>query len=209
MRARRARQSNCLAKIAAKPIAPRNDVGRYMKRTFMDISKIPAGKNTPWDINVIIEIPQGEAKIKYEFDKDSGAIFVDRFLKTPMYYPANYGFIPHTLADDGDPLDVFVVGESPIVPGAVIRVRPIGVMIMEDEKGMDEKVIAVPVDSLNPFYGSVKDIKDLPDIICKQITHFFTHYKDFEDGKWVKIKGWENAETAANIIEQTIKNTKK
>ncbi|MDP5012834.1 MAG: inorganic diphosphatase, partial [Alphaproteobacteria bacterium] len=112
-------------------------------------------------------------------------------------------------ADDGDPLDVFVVGESPIVPGAVIRVRPIGVMVMEDEKGMDEKVIAVPVDSLNPFYGSVKDIKDLPEIICKQITHFFTHYKDFEEGKWVKIKSWENAETAAKIIEQTIENAKK
>lgn len=175
----------------------------------MDISKIPAGKNAPWDINVIIEIPQGEAKIKYEFDKDSGAIFVDRFLKTPMYYPANYGFIPHTLADDGDPLDVFVVGEAPIAPGAVIRVRPIGVMIMEDEKGMDEKVVAVPVNSLNPFYGSAKEIQDLPEIICKQITHFFTHYKDFEEGKWVKIKSWDNAETAAKIIEQTIQNAKK
>ena len=126
-----------------------------------------------------------------------------------MYYPANYGFIPHTLADDGDPLDVFVVGECPIMPGAVIRVRPIGVMIMEDEKGMDEKVVAVPVASLNPFYDSVKDIGDLPPIVCKQITHFFTHYKDFEEGKWVKIKGWENAEAAAAIIEQTIKNAMK
>jgi len=171
----------------------------------MDLNKLPVGKNAPWDINVVIEIPQGETNVKYEFDKDSGAMFVDRFLRTPMYYPANYGFIPHTLADDGDPLDVLVVGECAVVPGSVMRVRPIGVMIMEDEKGMDEKIVAVPVTSLNPFYDFVNDIKDLPDIICKQITHFFTHYKDFEDGKWVKIQGWKDAKFAANLIEETIK----
>ena len=172
----------------------------------MDITKIPVGKNAPWDINVIIEIPQGEANVKYEFDKDSGAILVDRFLRAPMYYPANYGFIPHTLADDGDPLDVLVVGECPVVPGAVIRVRPIGVMIMEDEKGMDEKIIAVPVASINPFYDTVKDIKELPPIICQQITHFFTHYKALEKGKWVKINEWKDANEAAAIITQTLQN---
>jgi inorganic pyrophosphatase len=175
----------------------------------MDLNKIPVGKNAPWDINAVIEIPQGETNVKYEFDKDSGAIFVDRFLRAPMYYPANYGFIPHTLADDGDPLDVLVVGECAVIPGAVMRVRPIGVMIMEDEKGMDEKVVAVPVSSLNPFYDTVQDISELPPIICQQITHFFTHYKAFEKGKWVKIQGWKNASEAATIIEQTIKNASK
>jgi inorganic pyrophosphatase len=172
----------------------------------MDMNKIPAGKNAPWDMNVIIEISQGGNPIKYEFDKDSGAIFVDRFMKTAMYYPANYGFFPHTLADDGDPLDALVLSELPILPGAVIRVRPVAVLHMEDEKGMDEKVIAVPVDSLTQNYSSIKDLKDLPPLLCKQIEHFFTHYKDLDEGKWVKISRWGAAEEAADLISKTIAN---
>jgi len=170
----------------------------------MDLSKIPVGANPPYDINVIIEIPLGGVPVKYEVDKPSGAMFVDRFLHTAMYYPANYGFLPHTLADDGDPIDVLVVGTTPVVPGAVVRSRPIGVLMMEDEKGRDEKIIAVPVDELNPFYTDVSSYRQLPDILREQISHFFVHYKDLEPGKWSKIQRWGEAEEACSIIRAAI-----
>lgn len=170
----------------------------------MDITKIPVGTNAPWDINVIIEIPLRGEPIKYEVDKESGALFVDRFLHTAMYYPANYGFIPHTLSDDGDPADVLVVGRTPVMPGAVLRSRPIGVLVMEDESGQDEKILAVPVDKLFPFYTNVTSYRDLPEILIDQIAHFFQHYKDLEKGKWVKIKRWAEADEAARLIQESI-----
>lgn len=167
----------------------------------MDISKIKIGENAPYDINVVIEIPLGGNPVKYELDKESGAIYVDRFLYTAMYYPGNYGFIPHTLSNDGDPCDVIVLGPTPVVPGAVLRARPVGALIMEDEAGVDEKIIAVPVDKLHPFYTDVRSYRDLPEILREQVAHFFTHYKDLEKGKWVKIEGWEGADAAkAEII---------
>lgn len=170
----------------------------------MDMSKIPVGKNPPWDLNVVIEIPQGGQPVKYEVDKESGAVFVDRFLHTAMFYPANYGFVPHTLSLDGDPADVLVVSTLPVVPGAVLRSRPIGVLIMEDEAGMDEKVLAVPVDKLHSYYSNVKSYTDLPGILLEQIAHFFEHYKDLEKGKWVKVIRWGDAEEAAKIITESI-----
>jgi inorganic pyrophosphatase len=166
----------------------------------MDISKIPTGKNTPDDINVIIEIPQGGYPIKYEIDKESGALFVDRFLHTSMVYPSNYGFIPGTLSDDGDPVDVLVVSQIPVVPGAVIRSRPIGALMMEDESGGDEKILAVPVDKLHPFYEKIQSYQDLPQILTEQIAHFFQHYKDLEKGKWVKVVKWVGPEEAKKMI---------
>jgi inorganic pyrophosphatase len=170
----------------------------------MDISKISIGANAPWDVNVIIEIPSGGAPVKYEIDKDSGALFVDRFLHTAMYYPANYGFIPHTLSNDGDPVDALVMGRTPVVPGSIIRSRPIGVLIMEDEAGQDEKIIMVPVDALHPYYSEVTNYTDLPQILRDQIAHFFAHYKDLEDNKWVKITRWGDAQEAAMLIEAGI-----
>lgn len=166
----------------------------------MDISKIPLGKNPPHDVNVVIEIAKGGQPIKYELDKDSGALFVDRFLHTSMLYPENYGFIPHTLSDDGDPVDVLVYTHLPVVPGAVIRSRPIGVLLMEDESGQDEKILAVPVSKLHSSYDSIKSYEDLPKITCDAIAHFFERYKDLEPGKWVKVKGWEGPERAAELI---------
>lgn len=170
----------------------------------MDISKISAGHKVPDDVNVIIEIPQGGCPIKYEIDKESGAMFVDRFLHTSMIYPCNYGFIPHTLSDDGDPCDVLVVGQMPIIPGAVVRSRPIGALLMEDESGHDEKILAVPVDKLHPFYSKVLSYKDLPEIVCEQIAHFFAHYKDLEKNKWVKVAKWVGPEEARKIITDGI-----
>ena len=172
----------------------------------MDISKISIGQDAPWDVNVIIEIPVGGDPVKYEIDKDSGALFVDRFMTTAMHYPANYGFIPHTLSDDGDPVDVLVLGNVPVVPGAVIRARPIGVLVMEDESGQDEKILMVPVDKLHPYYSDVKNHTDLPEIVTKQITHFFEHYKDLEPNKWVKIINWADAKEAARLINEGIKS---
>jgi inorganic pyrophosphatase len=166
----------------------------------MDISKIPLGKNPPHDINVVIEIPQGGAPVKYEMDKESGAMFVDRFLNTAMFYPANYGFIPHTLSEDGDPADCMVVVPVEVVPGVVIRARPIGALLMEDESGMDEKILAVPVDKLHSMYSHVQSYKDLPEYLLKQIEHFFAHYKDLEPNKWVKISGWKDALEAKTLI---------
>ena len=166
----------------------------------MNIDAIPVGPNPPWDLNVIIEIPQGGLPVKYEMDKDSGALFVDRFLHTAMYYPGNYGFVPHTLADDGDPCDVMVLNPSPVVPGCVIRCRPIGVLMMEDEAGGDDKILAVPVDKLNPYYTDIASYRQLPVILIEQIEHFFTRYKDLEKNKSVTVKRWGDAGEAAELI---------
>ena len=170
----------------------------------MDLKKIPIGENPPWDINVIIEVPIGGDPVKYELDKESGAMFVDRFLHTAMHYPMNYGFIPHTLAADGDPADVLVAARTSLVPGCVVRARPIGALIMEDEAGQDEKIIAVPVDKLHPYYRDVSSYRGLPTILREQIAHFFAHYKDLEEGKWVKIVRWGEVEEAARLIESAI-----
>ncbi len=170
----------------------------------MDLSKLSIGANAPWDVNVVIEIPSGGSPIKYEIDKDSGAMCVDRFLHTAMYYPANYGFIPHTMSDDGDPVDALVVTNIPVVHGAVIRARPIGVLMMEDEAGQDEKILMVPVDKLNPYYSDVKNYDDLPKVFLDQISHFFERYKDLENNKWVKVIRWGNAEEAAQLIQSGV-----
>jgi len=167
----------------------------------MNIDKIAVGKNPPEDVNVIIEIPAGVSPVKYEVDKDSGALIVDRFIHTPMHYPVNYGFVPHTLSDDGDPIDACVLTPEPIVHGCVIAARPIGVLMMEDESGQDEKLLCVPVDKLHPLYKYVKSTSDLQPIILDQIAHFFEHYKDLESGKWVKVVGWEGPEKAAEMIQ--------
>ena len=170
----------------------------------MNIDKIAIGRDPPFDINVLIEIPQGGEPVKYEFDKESGALMVDRFLHTAMFYPGNYGFIPHTLAEDGDPCDVLVVGRTRVVPGAIIRSRPVGALLMEDEAGPDEKIIAVPVDALHPYYAGVQSYEDLPLILRDQIAHFFQHYKDLEKGKWVTIARWIGADESAELIRQGI-----
>jgi inorganic pyrophosphatase len=170
----------------------------------MDISKISPGRNPPIDLNAIIEIPVGGVPVKYELDKESGAMFVDRFLHTAMFYPGNYGFIPHTLSEDGDPCDIMVVGSVPVVPGAVIRCRPIGALLMQDEAGLDEKVLAVPVDELYPFYADIGNYTDLPPVLTEQIAHFFEHYKDLERGKWVKVMRWAEAMEAADLVRAAI-----
>ncbi len=171
----------------------------------MDLSKVSVGTNPPFEVNVVIEVPVGSEPVKYELDKDSGAIFVDRFLHTAMFYPCNYGFVPHTLSDDGDPVDVLVAGPQPVVPGAIVRARPIGVLIMDDEKGEDEKVLAVPADALHPYYSDVHSWRDLPQILIDQIAHFFQHYKDLEKGKWVKIKTWGEPGEAHKMIEKAMR----
>jgi inorganic pyrophosphatase len=169
----------------------------------MDVDKIPPGLEPPRDINVIIEIPQGSA-VKYELDKDSGGMVVDRFIYTPMAYPAAYGFIPGTLADDGDPMDALVLVPTALVPGCIIRARPIGVLRMEDEAGADEKIICVPHDKVHPLYADVQTTDDLPEITRSQIQHFFETYKELEKGKWVKIKGWGTLEEADKVIMASI-----
>ena len=168
----------------------------------MDISKISVGKNPPENLNVIIEVPTGGEPVKYEFDKASGALFVDRILHTPMRYPANYGFVPHTLSPDGDPLDALVVARSPFVPGSVVRARPIAVLNLEDEAGGDEKLLCVPDDKTFPYYSNVKEKEDLPDILFQQIEHFFTHYKDLEPDKHVTVEGWGDLALAQKYIEE-------
>ena len=175
----------------------------------MNLEKLSVGKNPPEEINVAIEIPAGAAPVKYELDKDSGALLVDRFLHTPMHYPVNYGFVPHTLSDDGDPIDACVLTPTPIVHGCVIAARPIGVLMMEDESGIDEKLLCVPVDKLHPYYSDVTSAEDLPQIVRDQIGHFFEHYKDLESGKWVKVQGWEGAEKAREMIEAAIARAQK
>jgi inorganic pyrophosphatase len=174
----------------------------------MRIDAISTGLNPPHEVNVIIEVPVGGEPIKYEMDKDAGTLVVDRFLYTAMRYPGNYGFIPHTLSQDGDPCDVLVANTRAIVPGAVMSVRPVGVLLMEDEAGGDEKIIAVPTSKLTQRYDKVKNYNDLPDITLQQIRHFFEHYKDLEPGKWVKIEGWHDSKYAKKMIVDAIARAK-
>ena len=175
----------------------------------MRIDAIKIGDNPPEDVNVIVEVPIGGEPIKYEMDKAAGTLVVDRFLHTPMRYPGNYGFVPHTLSDDGDPIDVLIANTRPIVPGAVVNVRPIGVFKMEDQAGGDEKIIAVPVPRLTKRYEHVMEYTDMPEIAVQQIQHFFEHYKDLEPGKWVKVLGWGNAAEARKLIMEAIERAKK
>ena len=175
----------------------------------MRLDAVPTGKNPPEDINVVVEVPVGGEPIKYEMDKASGTLFVDRFLYTPMRYPGNYGFVPHTLSADGDPIDVLVCNTRAIVPGAVINCRPVGVLVMEDDAGGDEKVIAVPSVKLTRRYERVRNYTDLPDITMQQIQHFFEHYKDLEKGKWVKVLRWGDADDARRLIVEGIERAKK
>lgn len=170
----------------------------------MSYNDIPAGKDVPNDIYVIVEIPANHDPIKYEVDKDSGAVFVDRFMATPMFYPANYGYIPHTLSEDGDPLDVLVVTPYPVAVGSVIRCRPVGMLNMEDDAGIDTKLIAVPHDKLSVLYRDVKEYTDLPALLIQQIEHFFNRYKELEAGKWVKLTGWAGADAARAEILKAI-----
>ena len=174
----------------------------------MNLAAISSGKNPPEEVNVVIEVPIGGEPIKYEMDKESGALMVDRFLYTAMRYPGNYGFIPHTLSDDGDPCDVIVANTRAIIPGAVMSCRVVGALMMEDESGGDEKIIAVPTTKLTRRYENVKNYKDLPDITIEQIEHFFTHYKDLEPGKWVKITRWCDAEEAKTLVVQAMERAK-
>ena len=174
----------------------------------MRIEAISIGESPPEDVNVIVEVPVGGNPIKYELDKEAGTLVVDRFLYTPMSYPGNYGFVPHTLSEDGDPIDVLICNTRQLVPGCVINVRPIGVLIMEDNAGQDEKVIAVPSHALTKRYDDVLNISDLPEITLQQIEHFFEHYKDLEPGKWVKIGDWLGCEDAKRLIVEAIERAK-
>jgi len=173
----------------------------------MNIDNIPAGKNPPQDINVVIEIPGGAgggAPIKYELDKDSGAVFVDRVVNTPMFYPCNYGFVPNTLHADGDPTDVLVLCDFPVQPGVVIPSRVVGVLKMEDDGGMDDKLIAVPLEKIDPFQAGIQDLDDVAPKTRDRIKHFFEHYKDLEDGKWVKVIGWGDKAEALEILQTSL-----
>jgi len=174
----------------------------------MRIDMIPVGDNPPESLNVIIEVPVGGEPVKYEFDKASGALFVDRILHTPMRYPANYGFVPHTLSPDGDPLDALVIARSPFVPGSVVRARPIAVLNLEDEHGGDEKLVCVPDDKTFPYYQDVAEKSDLPEIVLQQIVHFLTHYKDLEKEKWVRVGTWGDAEEAKRVTLEAIERAK-
>ncbi|NDV12146.1 MULTISPECIES: inorganic diphosphatase [Crenobacter] len=168
----------------------------------MNINAISAGKDMPNDFNVVIEISANGAPIKYELDKDSGAIFVDRFMGTSMFYPANYGFVPQTLSLDGDPVDVLVVTPFPLPPGVVVRCRALGMIKMEDESGIDAKLVAVPVEKLCTMYSAIQKLEDLPELLRNQMVHFFEHYKDLEKGKWVKVQGWGTLEDAkAELVD--------
>jgi inorganic pyrophosphatase len=174
----------------------------------MNLDRVSIGKNPPHEVNVVIEVPIGGEPIKYEMDKESGALMVDRFLYTSMRYPGNYGFIPHTLSDDGDPCDVIVANTRAIVPGAIMSCRIVGVLRMEDEAGGDEKLLAVPASKLTRRYDAIHDYSDLPSITIEQIEHFFTHYKDLEPGKWVKVMGWGSADEARTLVIEAIDRAK-
>jgi inorganic pyrophosphatase len=174
----------------------------------MNLDAVSSGKNPPDEVNVVIEVPIGGEPIKYEMDKESGALVVDRFLYTAMRYPGNYGFIPHTLSDDGDPCDVVVANTRAIIPGAIMSCRVVGALMMEDEAGGDEKIIAVPTNKLTRRYENVKNYTDLPTITLEQIEHFFTHYKDLEPGKWVKIKKWVDAEAAKQLVSEGLERAR-
>jgi inorganic pyrophosphatase len=175
----------------------------------MNFEHISIGRNPPKEVNVIVEVPVGGEPIKYEMDKKAGTLVVDRFLYTSMRYPGNYGFVPHTLSDDGDPIDVLIANQRGVVPGALMAVRPVGVLKMEDEAGGDEKIIAVPVSRLTRRYEKVLNYTDLPGITLQQIEHFFAHYKDLEGGKWVKVTGWGNSDEAERMIVEAIERAKK
>ena len=174
----------------------------------MRIDKIATGQNSPDDVNVIVEVPVGGEPIKYELDKEAGTLVVDRFLYTAMRYPGNYGFIPHTLSGDGDPVDVLIANSRAIAPGAVISVRPVGVLLMEDNAGMDEKIVAVPSPHISQRFDGIANVSDLPEITVRQIEHFFAHYKDLEPGKWVKIVRWGDAAEAKKLIVEGIARAK-
>ncbi|MCB1877982.1 MAG: inorganic diphosphatase [Chromatiales bacterium] len=171
----------------------------------MNLDRVTSGRDVPNEINVIIEIPAHSDPVKYEVDKNSGAMFVDRFMTAAMFYPANYGYVPHTLSKDGDPVDVLVVTPHPLISGSVIRCRPVGVLKMTDESGDDAKVLAVPIDKLCRMYGGTKDINDMPKALLDSIAHFFEHYKDLEEGKWVRVQGWGDAEEARQEILDSLK----
>jgi inorganic pyrophosphatase len=175
----------------------------------MNLDKVPAGKSLPDDFNVIIEIPMNSDPVKYELDKETGAMFVDRFMSTAMFYPCNYGYIPRTLSDDGDPLDVLVITPMPLITGAVVRCRPVGILRMSDEAGGDEKLIAVPIDKLIGLYKNIRNADDLQEFTRDRIEHFFSHYKDLEPGKWVKIEGWGNADAARAEIMKGVERAEK
>ena len=171
----------------------------------MNLDRVDAGRDVPNDVNVVIEIPMNGDPIKYELDKATGALFIDRFMSTSMHYPCNYGYIPRTLSGDGDPVDVLVVTPFPLIPGVVVRCRPVGMLKMTDEAGADEKLLAVPIDKLTPIYRNVQSSRDLPELTQTQITHFFEHYKDLEPGKWVQVQGWVGAEEAKKAILDGVK----
>jgi inorganic pyrophosphatase len=175
----------------------------------MNLDRVDAGRDLANDFNVIIEIPMNADPIKYEIDKETGALFVDRFVSTAMHYPCNYGYIPNTLSDDGDPVDVLVITPFALMPGVVVRCRPIGLLKMSDEAGGDTKLLAVPIDKLTPLYRSIQTTRDLPEMTISQITHFFAHYKDLEPGKWVKVDGWGSPEEAKQEILDGVKRFKK
>jgi inorganic pyrophosphatase len=170
----------------------------------MSLDRVPAGKDLPNDFNVIIEIPMNADPVKYEVDKETGAIFVDRFMSTAMHYPCNYGYIPRTQSDDGDPVDVLVLSPFPLITGVVVRCRALGMLKMDDEAGGDAKILAVPIDKLSSMYRTMQSIRDLPDITTRQIEHFFAHYKDLEPGKWVRMGGWVGPEEAKAEITQSV-----
>ena len=174
----------------------------------MSVNDIQPGRDVPNDVNVIIEIPSHSEPVKYEIDKETGVLMVDRFMSTAMYYPANYGYVPNTLSDDGDPVDVLVIAPFPLLSGSLIRCRPVGMLKMTDESGVDAKILAVPVDKLSPLYRDVKTSDDVSPHLLSTITHFFEHYKDLEEGKWVKIDGWVGAEEAKQEIMNSIERFK-
>ncbi len=174
----------------------------------MSLNQVPSGRDLPDDFNVIIEIAAHSDPVKYEVDKDSGALFVDRFMGASMVYPCNYGYIPNTLSDDGDPMDVLVRTPHQVNVGSVLRCRPIAMLDMEDDGGVDYKILALPVPELTPFWKHVKTREDMPDILIKQIEHFYTHYKDLEEGKWAKINGWRDKEAARQAILKSVENYK-
>ena len=175
----------------------------------MSLDRVDSGRDLANDFNVIIEIPMHADPIKYEVDKETGALFVDRFVSTSMHYPCNYGYIPMTLADDGDPVDVLVITPFALMPGVVVRCRPIGMLKMEDESGRDTKLLSVPIDKLTPLYRQIETARDLPEVMLSQITHFFQHYKDLEPGKWVKIEGWGTPGEAKAEIQAGVKSFEK
>ena len=174
----------------------------------MSLSSVSPGPRAPEEVNVVIEIPAATGPVKYEVDKVTGAIFVDRFMATPMFYPCNYGYVPETLAEDGDPADVLVVTPYPLLPGSVIVAKPVGVLRMEDESGYDAKILAVPPAKLTAEYADVAEITDLPNTLRQRIEHFFEHYKDLEPGKWVRLSGWGDAEEARQVIQDSIERHK-